>query len=121
MRRPPTRKGKAMTSEKIKASTLVTITEDDPDDDTKGLRTKKLITTASYEKNQDNATTDQQCARCGKDVSNPAGWVHIVGGGVQVLHPDDEDKYEDMNPADLGFYPVGSDCAKHFKGFLQDC
>lgn len=59
------------------------------------------------------------CGLCGRQVDNPVGRVHFIGGGMTVLlHPDDGDDYDDSR-ADMGFWPVGASCAKRVpKGYL---
>jgi hypothetical protein len=50
---------------------------------------------------------------CHKPIRNKikARWVHVVGGGGVVLHPDDEPRYE-PDGGDCGGHLIGPDCAK---------
>lgn len=57
--------------------------------------------------------TDSYCVRCQKDIKEGSKFrmIHLVEGGLQVLHPEDESKYvSDMG--DLYFHKVGMECAK---------
>lgn len=62
--------------------------------------------------------TDRACVRCQRDIkpSSPARGVHLVDGGNFILHPDDEEKYQQANPrghgGDLGAWLLGMDCAR---------
>lgn len=51
--------------------------------------------------------------RCQKDLKpdQPKRWIHLVGGGNQILHPDSEADYQ-SNSGDCGCFPVGMDCAR---------
>lgn len=56
--------------------------------------------------------TDQWCCCCQKDIKGePKFFVHLVDGGLTVLHPKDEKNYQ-PDGGDLGFHPVGPDCGK---------
>lgn len=65
--------------------------------------------------------TDVFCWRCQKDLKpgQPRKWVHIINGGIDLLHPDDEDQYDRIANAasDLGCFPVGMDCARRIGAF----
>ena len=54
---------------------------------------------------------DWPCPLCGKPVNpNTAKhWIHLVEGGGKLGHIE-ETNFEEC--ADLGWHPVGSDCAK---------
>lgn len=60
--------------------------------------------------------TDRSCVRCQKDIkpSSPTRSVHVVEGGIAILHPADEDKYAASGPhsGDCGSFEVGIDCAR---------
>ena len=73
------------------------------------MRTKKYVQTASY--GEWEGGSDMDCARCGKSISEPRLWIHIVNGGDAMLHRDDEAQYVD-DGGDLGMYVVGPECAK---------
>jgi hypothetical protein len=51
------------------------------------------------------------CIVCGRDIMKPQTWVHVINGGDEILHKDDEDKYQD-DGGDLGLQSVGAGCAK---------
>ena len=53
------------------------------------------------------------CGRCNRNIKDgsKSRSVHLINGGLDVLHPDDESKYV-SDSGDLGFYSVGMDCAK---------
>lgn len=56
--------------------------------------------------------TDTYCVICQRDIKGePKHWVHLVNGGVEVLHPQDETLYK-TDGGDLYFHPVGPECAK---------
>lgn len=59
-----------------------------------------------------HSKTDFWCCRCGKDIRTRANarWVHLVDGGMQILHPEDEDSYI-ADGGDMGGHPLGPDCA----------
>lgn len=65
--------------------------------------------------------TDVFCWRCQKDLKpgQSRKWVHIINGGTDLLHPDDEDQYDAIANAatDLGCFPVGMDCARKIGEF----
>ncbi len=62
--------------------------------------------------------TPHYCAACQKDLKRGAPFraIHVVGGGMEALHPDDEAAHKaahpDGDPGDLNFFPIGSDCAR---------
>lgn len=65
-----------------------------------------------YRKNSEKVSGgDWPCALCGKavDPDKTSAWVHLVDGGINLGHVTGQDFEES---ADLGWYPVGSDCAK---------
>lgn len=61
---------------------------------------------------EDPKTDNDCCFMCGKEV-NPetCKMVHLIDGGSNILHPEDEDKYEE-DSGDLYFHYVGSECLK---------
>jgi len=66
---------------------------------------------ARIEKNQKSGPC---CHACGA-VLNPdrAVTVRIVGGGGEVLHPEDADRYIN-DGGDMGAWDLGPECAKMF-------
>jgi len=68
-------------------------------------------TSADWSKNADRCKADfTPCALCGKGVSDAKARyeVHVVDGGGVLQAVDSLIKL----PGDMGWYPVGSDCAK---------
>lgn len=45
-------------------------------------------------------------------AGQPHRWVHLVDGGWNILHPDDEEAYGVGDPGDMGGHRVGMDCAR---------
>jgi len=58
------------------------------------------------------------CNICGRPVNPKRAYdVHVIGGGVRILHPDDEAAFEehatpDDRAGDMYHFPVGSECVK---------
>lgn len=54
------------------------------------------------------------CVCCGRDVKNPAVFVHDIEGGGVMLHRDDEALYQETGDlrGDVGLQPVGARCVK---------
>lgn len=73
------------------------------------MRTKQYSRNATYD--QWASGTERDCIRCGKYISDPRFWVHIINGGDAILHRDDEAKYV-SDDSDLGMHPIGPECAK---------
>jgi hypothetical protein len=74
-------------------------------------RTKELVCNAGSRRPQ----TNRYCIRCAKDIklNSPARSVHVIGGGSEILHPDDEAFYvPEPDGSDMGQHLVGSDCAR---------
>lgn len=70
--------------------------------------------------------TNRWCAKCQKDLKPGLQYhaIHLVGGGVQILHPEDEAIYVD-DGGDMYWFEVGNDCARQIgkewlwpKGYL---
>ena len=49
------------------------------------------------------------CANCGRKVGKNPKKIHLSNSGG-ILNPNDEE-----NPSSLGFWPIGSECAKRFE------
>ncbi len=67
--------------------------------------------------NRRDPKTNFACIRCARDLrpGQPHRWVRVVGGGAQVLHPEDEAIFhadEEAMRGDLGGWPIGMDCAR---------
>ena len=83
------------------------------------MKTAKLIQTETYEKNINNGSINP-CARCGKEVKNEKYTIHLIEGNNTMLSVKDEINYI-SDSADMGFFPIGSECAKHIsKEFLHN-
>jgi len=49
-----------------------------------------------------------------------ARWaVHVIDGGSNVLHPDDESEYQ-PDAGEMGFHFIGPECRKKFGEFAVD-
>lgn len=73
------------------------------------------ITYLDPDNRNDNARANKSkdpCVRCYRELTGKNyRTVHLINGGLDVLHPDDEKNYISDN-ADLGFHKIGADCAK---------
>lgn len=64
-----------------------------------------------------NTTTEPHgdffCYRCGKTIQpgRHHRMVHIIDGGLSILHPQDESRYV-SDAGDMGAHPLGLDCAR---------
>jgi hypothetical protein len=58
------------------------------------------------------------CAACGRAIKEGSErwFVHVIDGGANVLHPDDEPNYE-PDSGNMDFHAVGPECRKKFKDF----
>lgn len=56
------------------------------------------------------------CAVCGRELTGKQFVVHVINGGGEVLHPDDEFLYE-PDGGDLGCHYIGPECRKKFGKF----
>lgn len=60
--------------------------------------------------------TDRFCVRCQRDIrpDSPARVVHLVDGGTNALHPEDEALYakDGNHKGDQGAWLLGTDCAQ---------
>lgn len=63
--------------------------------------------------NRREPRTTHYCVRCHKDLipGQPFRMVHLIAGGAQVLHPEDEALYQN-DGGDMYWFPIGNDCAK---------
>ena len=63
--------------------------------------------------NRRDPKTDHHCHRCHKDFKPNAKTrqIHIINGGWDVLHPEDESKYV-SDAGDMYVFEVGLDCAR---------
>jgi hypothetical protein len=57
-----------------------------------------------------------QCIVCGSWIKgNPKAWVHVHGGGLEVIRESEYEAWEGMyDGADLGLHPVGSSCIRKY-------
>lgn len=71
---------------------------------------REIRTTPLYQSGP--ATTNfQECCVCGKTLARVIDMVHLINGGADILHPDDEHLYE-SNAGNCGCFPIGADCAR---------
>lgn len=64
----------------------------------------------NFSTNRDRCKDDElPCVVCGKGVKTPKNWVRIVNGGTWIGTAAEGDAEP---AADLGYYPVGSDCLR---------
>jgi len=62
--------------------------------------------------NRNVSTTSPTCCRCGRHIaSRTYRTVHLIAGGAQVLHPEDEQLYT-PDEGDMGWHPIGNGCAR---------
>ena len=61
--------------------------------------------------------SDEVCVRCGKPLREVAGYIHLINGGADILNPTVEGDPDDGG--EMGWHPVGSECAKYYKGFIS--
>lgn len=56
------------------------------------------------------------CYQCDKNITKPTLWVHVYDGGRHfVMQGQNEDDLNIEEAGDLGWHPVGSDCAKKLR------
>lgn len=57
--------------------------------------------------------TQHYCCKCQRDLAPGAAhrMVHLIDGGLMVLHPADESLYL-ADAGDVGLHPIGMDCAR---------
>lgn len=56
--------------------------------------------------------TDRSCVLCQKDLKGPPKRrIHIIAGGGQILHPEDESEYV-PDSGDMGSHEIGNECAR---------
>jgi hypothetical protein len=85
------------------------------------LRTLRSPTHPQRSRLSDMAKTDYTCYVCGVDVTEKQVHfiVHPIRGGHLLLHPGDEEKYDQgegqHDTGNLGAQPVGPSCVKKFK------
>ncbi len=75
-----------------------------------------------YNDNADDAG-GSACCLCGKATDNessPTKYARVVEGGARFALADEF--VHENNRADMGWFPVGSSCARKFpKGYLVEC
>lgn len=65
----------------------------------------------------DGMSGKNPCAACGKELkSKNTFFVHVIDGGSNVLHPEDEALYVE-DAGEMGHHEIGSECAKKFGKF----
>jgi hypothetical protein len=66
-----------------------------------------------YKPDQPACMSYPSCLRCYKPLKDgqPRRWVHLIDGGENILHPDDEALYL-SDAGDMYWHEVGADCAR---------
>lgn len=59
------------------------------------------------------------CVACGREMRVARWAVHVIDGGSNVLHPDDESEYQ-PDAGEMGFHFIGPECRKKFGEFAVD-
>jgi hypothetical protein len=67
----------------------------------------------SHKNDRDYGSLDV-CQCCGRKVGNDPLGVIIVSGGFVMCQPADAAGFMEHDGGYMGWYPVGSECAKHF-------
>ena len=71
-----------------------------------------------WAENRDYSGSLDHCACCGRKLKGSAMWIEVIDGGATVAAPGLSPDINDSGY--MGFYPVGSTCAKkHFTGFAR--
>lgn len=72
----------------------------------------------TWNRAESQANANQEpCIMCGKVVNPKRMWaIHIIDGGMRVLHPEDEHLYQ-PDAGEMGCHMVGSECRKQFGEF----
>lgn len=79
------------------------------------MRTTKMIW--GKPENSVGDPDGHDCAVCGKRVNPKRMWaVHVINGGSDVLHPEDEHLYV-SDAGEMGCHMLGSECRKQFGEF----
>lgn len=63
-----------------------------------------------YQQRTESGSTGDECVLCGRQTGGKSNtrFFRVVEGGSRFAHPD-----EQVHPAgDMGYFPVGSECAK---------
>lgn len=66
----------------------------------------------------EHARTDRPCAACGRPLTGREFAVHVIDGGLNVLHPNDAGQYV-SDGGEMGLHVVGPECRKKFGEFAQ--
>jgi hypothetical protein len=93
--------------------TSITTEADLPWDRTE--RRPSAVFSAKYQ----DSDAENPCVCCGRKTGkNPLGAI-IVGGGAFMCRPEDANAFEKYDGGWMGWFPVGSECAKKFPaGYL---
>jgi len=72
----------------------------------------KLRTIPCDYESRRRSKTDRACVLCQKDLTGPPKRrIHIIAGGGQIPHPDDEAKYV-PDSGDMLSHEIGNGCAR---------
>ena len=72
-------------------------------------RTQRIVFSG---RRQRITTPERQCYCCGKSMRGKTlREIHVINGGLEVLHPDDEFLYS-SDAGDLYWYAIGPECAR---------
>lgn len=69
----------------------------------------------NYRANMDRCGAFEPCVLCGKGVKNTDAPRARVTGGGNAFAAADEAASDDLGPGDMGWFPVGPDCAKKLR------
>lgn len=78
---------------------------------------ERPIDSKAFHRNEKRVGPDEwPCARCGKPVkeADAKNWVTFTSGGGRFLRTDDP-PVPANDPGQMGWHPVGPDCAKRLK------
>jgi hypothetical protein len=75
------------------------------------MKARTIPVPDSPETRFDSVYHDDPCFICGREVKKPRYWAHVVDGGANFLHKDDESLYVD-DGGDMYLHPIGPSCAK---------
>lgn len=60
----------------------------------------------------------EPCAVCGKGINPDRMYaVHVINGGSDVVHPEDDHLTNPDDPGEMGCHMVGPECRKRFGAF----
>ena len=75
--------------------------------------TPDLLQHGSYFPFAEDEFGHDRCTICGRRLGKRPLYVEVVDGGL--VHDPATGEADDFAPGYMGFYPVGSECAKRFR------